>query len=46
MLKRADKLIRNDRMMITREPVIELSVLKGSVNNITDAAEYSEMHGF
>jgi hypothetical protein len=31
--------------MITRELVIELSALKGSVNNITDAAEYSEVCG-
>ena len=46
VLKRADKFIRNDGMLITRELVIELSALKGSVNNIIDAAEYSEMYGF
>jgi hypothetical protein len=33
-------------MMITRELVIELSALKGSENNITEAAEYSEVYGF
>jgi hypothetical protein len=32
-------------MMITRELVIELSALKGSVNNVTDAAGYSEAYG-
>jgi len=46
VMKRADKLIRNDRMMITIELVIELSAFKGSVNNIIDAAEYSEEYGF
>jgi hypothetical protein len=46
VLKRAEKLIRNDRMMITRELVIELSALKGSVDNIIDVAEYSEVYGF
>jgi hypothetical protein len=44
--KRADKLIRNDRMMVTRQLVIELSALKGSVNNIIGVTGYSEMYGF
>jgi hypothetical protein len=31
--------------MITKGFVIELSAVKGSVNNITYAAEYSEVYG-
>jgi hypothetical protein len=43
LLQGADDLIRNDRMMITRKLETELSVLKGSVNNIIDAEGYSEV---
>jgi hypothetical protein len=42
LLRRADKLIRNDRRL-TNLQLSELSLSKGSVNNIIDAFGYSKV---
>jgi hypothetical protein len=43
LLQCADELLRNDRWITTRKLATELSVSKGSVNNIIDALRYAKM---
>jgi hypothetical protein len=42
LLERADELIRKDRRITTRKLASELSVSKGSVNNVIDALGYTK----
>jgi DNA-binding MarR family transcriptional regulator len=46
LLQRADELIRKDRRITARKLATELSVSKGSVNNIIDALGYAKFAHF